>query len=357
MSGYQFIHIETYAKVSTKKGKPSIQSVVNETMRSDGYCPHVDQPQCPEILYGLDPMKLPQIALDRANKAKDKQGRKIRKDAPLLLGGVVSIGADSDANFSDFIKCSISFLRNKYKQNLASIVLHLDEGHPHLHFYVVPSVKDGGFSMAEIHDGIKARNECNGGYSKKAHAYKSAMRAFQDSYYDNVGSKLGLTRLGPRVQRVSRKQWKAQQKQAQALSQQRRELNKQHRQIAIDKAVMDVQRQEIDSRETELTIVDNASFFQKKNEKKNIYLRKRLNKILSDSDDITAQLGDKQEQLMMVKRELKTFKQANSAYLKKFDAMNYKLELKDQFIRQLKFRRDNKNEKRHTRSEQCTYQL
>ena len=63
MSGYQFIHIETYAKVSTKKGKPAMQSIVNEAMRVDGFCPHVYQPQTPQVLLGLDPLKLPQIAL------------------------------------------------------------------------------------------------------------------------------------------------------------------------------------------------------------------------------------------------------------------------------------------------------
>ncbi len=33
MSGYQFIRIETYAKVSTKNGKPTMQSVSMVTAR------------------------------------------------------------------------------------------------------------------------------------------------------------------------------------------------------------------------------------------------------------------------------------------------------------------------------------
>ncbi|MGF1758307.1 plasmid recombination protein [Photobacterium sagamiensis] len=356
MSGFQFIHVETYAKVSTKKGKPAMESIVNEAMREDGYCPHVYQPQPPQILLGLDPRKLPQIALDRVKKAKDKQGRKIRKDAPLLLAGVISLGAESDVNFRDFLKRSIAFLRKKYGANLMSAVLHLDESHPHLHFYAVPNVKDGVFNMAEIHDGIRARNECKGGYSQKSNAYKQVMREFQDSYHNEVGTKLGLTRLGPRVQRLTRKVWKAQQKQAQVLLQQRRELNKQQRQLLKDKLLLDGERQDIELRETELTTISGTSFFSNKHEKKNKYLRERLQRSQLKSSDAVIELDEKQQGIAKLFRELKALKQDNEAYQNKFDAMSYKIELKDQFIQQLKLKRDNKHEKKHTRSEQYTYQ-
>jgi hypothetical protein len=118
--------------------------------------------------------------------------------------------------------------------------------------------------MSEIHDGIRARNECKGGYSKKAHAYKQAMREFQDSYYEDVGSKLGLTRLGPRVQRLTRKEWKAQQKQAQMFLQQHRELNKQQRQVTKNEAVLANEKQAIKQQESELTTISGASFFSNK---------------------------------------------------------------------------------------------
>lgn len=354
MSGYQFVRIETYAKVSTKKGKPAMQSIVNEAMRVDGFCPHVYQPQAPQILLGLDPRKLPQIVLERAKNAKDKKGRKVRKDAPLLLAGVISLGAESDVNFRDFLKQSIGFLRNKYGENLMSVVLHLDEEHPHLHFYVLPSTKNGSFSMSDIHDGIKARNECDGGYSKKANAYKQAMRKFQDSYYDEVGSKLGLTRLGPRVQRLTRKEWKAQQKQAQVFLQLHRKLNKKRRQLTKDEAVLANEKQAIKQQECELTMITGASFFSNKHEKKNEYLRKRLNKLQRQNIDISAELDEKQLGITKLYREMKSLKQEHQAYQHKFDAMSYKLELKDQFIQQLKLKTGRQYEKKHTRNQQYT---
>lgn len=356
MSGYQFIHIETYAKVSTKKGKPSMQSIANEAMRVDGFCPHVYRPQSPQILLGLDPRNLPQIALERSQKARDRKGCKIRKDAPLLLAGVISVGSESDVNFREFLKSSIDFLRRKYGKNLMSAVLHLDEEHPHIHFYVIPSLIDGRFAMSEVHDGIRARNECKGGYSKKAYAYKQAMREFQDSYYEEVGSRLGLTRLGPRVQRLTRKEWKAQQKQAQAFIQQHRKLNKQRRGLTRDEAILAAEKQAIKQRESELTTVTEASFFSNKHEKKNEYLKKQLNKLQQHNSDLSSELEEKQQGITKLHREMKLLKQEQQAYQNKFDAMSYKLELKDQFIQQLKLKTGDRYEEKYIRSQQCTYQ-
>lgn len=127
MSGYQFIHVETYANVSGKKDKSSIQSVVNESMRVEGFCPHVLEPQVPEILFGLNPLELPEITKHLTEHAKDKLGRKLRKDSPLLLAGVISLNGDSDVDFSEFLRLSMQFLSSKYGSTLKSAVLHLDE--------------------------------------------------------------------------------------------------------------------------------------------------------------------------------------------------------------------------------------
>lgn len=347
MSSYQLVHLEIYNDNPSKSEKPSMSSIVSEAMRVDGFCPHVYQPQTPEILYGLDPRQLPDIAIERSKMAKDKKGRKVRKDAPLLLAGVISIPAESDIDFKKFLSLSLTFLKRTYGQNLASVVLHLDEAHPHLHFYAIPSLKDGGFSMAEIHPGIKARSECVGkGYSKKANAYKQAMRGYQDMFYAQVSSKLGMTRLGPRVQRLTRKQWKAQQAQAKALSAKHFDLTKRQRKInAVQKSV-EIAKNEIQQRETKLTQIEKSAFFQNKEKMKNDYLRKRL----SNSEKELAHFGEHAEDLEIKNsafiKELKTLRKDNESYQRKFDAMAYKLSLKDEFILKLKQqRRDNNYEK------------
>ncbi|WP_210498165.1 plasmid recombination protein [Vibrio crassostreae] len=333
-----------------------MQSVVNEAMRVDGYCPHVYRPQLPTILYGIDPRKVPSIALERSSKARDRLGRRIRKDAPLMLSGVISVESASSVNFKDFLKYSLRYLRKKYGNNLMSVVPHLDEPHPHLHYYVVPSLENGVFNMAEVHDGIRARSECSGGYSKKANAYKSAMRDFQDSFYNAVGSKLGLTRLGPRVQRLTRKEWKSQQKQAQVFVQQRRDLSRKQQQVAKDEAVLVNKKQAILQQERELTKISKASFFSNKYEMKNEYLRKRLNKLQQHNKDLFEQLEEKQQGLTKVCQDLKSLKQEQSSYHNKFDVMNYKLELKDQFIQQLKRKTGREHEEKYTRNQHHTYQ-
>ncbi|SBS66949.1 Plasmid recombination enzyme [Vibrio atlanticus] len=332
-----------------------MQSVVNEAMRVDGYCPHVYRPQIPKVLYGIDPREVPAIALERSSKAQDRLGRRIRKDAPLMLGGVISVESESSVNFKDFLKYSLRYLRKEYGDNLMSVVPHLDEAHPHLHYYVVPTLEGGAFNIAEVHGGIRARNECNDGYSKKANAYKSAMREFQDSFYEAVGSKLGLTRLGPKVQRLTRKEWKSQQKQAQVFIQQRRELNKQQQKIAKDKAVLSHEKQSVMRQERELTRIGRASFFSNKHVQKNEYLRKRLNKFQQQNNELLVQLDEQQHGLTKVCRDLKLLKKDQEAYHNKFDVMSYKLELKDQFIQELKRKTGIKYEEKCTRNQQYTY--
>ena len=345
MSGYQFVHVETYANVSTKKGKPSMQSVVNEAMREEGYCPHVYHPLAPQILLGVDPRTLPQVALNLCQSARDKLGRKIRKDAPLLLGGVISVESDSSIDFKAFIKRSIEFLQQKYGENLMSVVLHLDETNPHLHYYSLPSVVDGVFAMSQIHDGIRARNECKGGYSQKAHAYKEAMRKFQDEYYEAVGSRLGMTRLGPRVQRLTRKQWKAQQKQAQTLSQQRKNVNKRQRILDKKEARLSIHERAIGLQEKELTSIKGTSFFSQKYEDKNRYLRKRLKSLQVQNEDRLSKVAEQGERIAKINQEVNALKCQNISYQRKFSAMTYKLEMKDQFIQQLKLKMSNNHEK------------
>lgn len=350
MSGYQFIHIETYNN-SPKSGRSSMDSIVNEAMRVEGYCPHVHQPQTPEVLFGLDPRNLPQIAIERVQRAKDKKGRKVRKDAPLLLAGIISIPSESDLDFSKFLSLSLAFLKRNYGQNLMSVVLHLDEGHPsphpHLHFYAIPSLENGKFSMAEIHPGIRARNECVGkGYSQKANAYKKAMRCYQDLFYAQVGFQLGLTRLGPRVQRLSRKEWKAQQAQAQTFSVRQAELARKQRKINKEKNALETVRKEIQQCEIGLTQIEKATLFRNKEKMKNEYLRKRL----ADIEKELALVGEQAEGLEIKNstfvQELQNLRKDNKNYQRKFDAMAYKLSLKDEYILQLKQQcRDNNNEK------------
>ncbi|EIO3963350.1 hypothetical protein LQK43_000998 [Vibrio parahaemolyticus] len=208
--------------------------------------------------------------------------------------------------------------------------------------------------MSEIHDGIRARNECSGAYSKKSHAYKSAMRKFQDEYYDKVAKHLGLSRLGPRVQRLTRKQWKAQQKQAQTLSQQLKEVNKRQRRLDIKESRLAINERAVKLREKEITSISGTSFFSKKYAEKNRYLRKRLRNLQVKNDDSSRKVDEQREHIAVINQEVKALRCQSIDYHRKFAAMKYKLEMKDQFIQQLKLKTSNNYEKKYYRDQQYT---
>ena len=84
----------------------------------------------------------------------------------------------------------MKFIASEYGDQLHTAVLHLDESHPHVHFYVIP--RETG---------------------KKLEA-KKAMQSYQDDYFSQVSVQCGHTRLGPRRQRLTRAEWKGQQEYA-----------------------------------------------------------------------------------------------------------------------------------------------
>lgn len=116
----------------------------------------------------------------------------------------------------DWRKRSIDWLRDRYGEQLKTVVEHTDEAHPHLHAYVIPDT----LRAYDLHDGRKAKEKAQAdGLDSTAQnrAYKEAMRGFQDDYYSKVGQACGLSRIGPKRRRLSREQWKAEQVQADTL--------------------------------------------------------------------------------------------------------------------------------------------
>ncbi|EOB3568237.1 hypothetical protein CRN61_07370 [Vibrio vulnificus] len=217
--GYQFIHIETYAKVSSRSNKKqSAKAVAQECEREPHACPHVKHPEPYKLLYGLKPSDVVKQAETQAEKAKDKLGRRLRKDAQILLAGVVSYPtplAEFDPNCRNFriwLELNHQFLKNKYGSKYKSLVLHTDEhpeGFPHCHFYVLPDLDNSNhLNIGSIHQGIEARDKLRSYSAKqKLRAYKNAMREYQDEYQEKVGSLCGLTRIGPGKRRLTRQEW------------------------------------------------------------------------------------------------------------------------------------------------------
>lgn len=217
----QFIHIETYSdkKQARKKNKngneildrdsdfreTTTTGVLGEALRVERYCSHVDNPEPPQLLYGVDIHGVEALVADyRANfKLIDSKGKKrsLRKDACALLAGTISLKREDIDDWEDYKKASIDYLIKKYGHKLKSVIEHTDEKPLHIHFFVVA---DHDEVLNDLHEGKKAvsdirkQNRKSEKEDKKTQklAYNKAMIEFQDDFYISVAKKFGFSRTG-----------------------------------------------------------------------------------------------------------------------------------------------------------------
>ena len=217
---YQFVHIESYSRVTPKTGKQgghSVSTIINEAIRREGSIPHISSPSAPIYLYGGSLEAIEEKCNEWAASISDLRGHKTRRDALCLLAGVVSAESVISSEAWEKLKAdTVAWLQEKYGDRLQAVIEHTDEAHPHLHFYCVPL---HGERFEQLHDGkraaaaLKAKRK-----SEQNVAYKHAMRAFQDEFSDKVGIPNGMARFGPRKRRLSRDSWKQEQAQVIAIS-------------------------------------------------------------------------------------------------------------------------------------------
>lgn len=217
---YQFIHVESYGRVSAKKklndkfnnetkGR-NVKEIIGEVTRRPGYCDHVEEPGEPIILHGVNPRELEALTDDYFNNTKlinsNGVSRGLRKDSHVLLAGVVSLNREVEEIWDDYKKDAIEWLKKKYGDCLKSVVEHTDEGHPHIHFYCV---QENGLNFDLLHEGKRAYAAVGGKVrSKKEVAFNNAMRDFQNEFFNDVSLKYGLMKTGPKRQRLSNSDYK-----------------------------------------------------------------------------------------------------------------------------------------------------
>ena len=209
---YQFIHFEDYsinkAKKKTNREEKAIKeqkekgiykgdynnenegnnlrSIIAEAKREPGNIPStiVDGiVKEPILLYGsnLDDVESMALNYHKNTKTKDKNGKekKLRKDANVILAGVISLNRDNENIWDDYKNDSIKYLKEKYGDKLKSVIEHTDETNPHFHFYIV---QDVGEVFDLIHDGKKAALEVRSQNRTKGEqntAYIKAMSSYQ----------------------------------------------------------------------------------------------------------------------------------------------------------------------------------
>jgi len=236
--GPQFVHLENWSRKADAKGR-STDFIFDEASRKPIACVHVPDPKPPTIVYGVgvdEARAMHDAAAAAATTMVKGKPRRIRLDQKTLHSVVAShpytveeVRADK-AKFlqvREWERLTIRWLRDQHGPALKSVVRHTDEKQWHIHAYVIPS-SDPELKAMVFHPGIIAKRavkadgkrpgEDGKALNKRAdHAYKSAMRSWQDSYHDAVAAPCGLTRLGPTRRRLTREEWKAEQAQAGAL--------------------------------------------------------------------------------------------------------------------------------------------
>ena len=240
MPGPQFFHIQTYSRKANEAGQ-SVEQVLAEAARDPQFSQHVSDPRPYRVVHGLSPEGVRRrhdemiaasgvsVALKDGTTAR----RGIRKDRHTLLTAVAShphlvaqIEADPVARteYDAWVRRNVEFLRDLFGDRLVSVIEHVDEDHPHLHAYILP-LDDPACSARNLNPAWVAKAEAeaaarSAGEDDKAAvklgniAYRTRARALQDQYHRDVGLASGLTRTGPKRQRLSRAQWRAMKEEA-----------------------------------------------------------------------------------------------------------------------------------------------
>lgn len=215
---YTFAHLEIHSRKGGKSGSTS--SILDEAERVPGASPHVPNPAPPEVVYGMTIEELRHLHDRRAEACHVTQSngrtRKIRSTQNTLATVVMSfpdeLATADPAAVKDWERLNVAWLKAEYGERLKTVVRHVDEGHPHLHAYLL----DDGPEMraSSLHPGFEAKAAAlAAGATNKAgdRAYRDAMRLWQDRYWEAVGLPCGLARIGPARRRLTRRGWRDEQ--------------------------------------------------------------------------------------------------------------------------------------------------
>ena len=208
-----------------------MRGIAYEAERRPNHCKHVSEPKSPKILYGCQPSEAVRIAAERAKQAVDAKGKRLKIDGLVFLGGVASypvkwtkIRADKAEaeRLRKWLRYLIVHLKEQYAGSLHYVLLHTDEPFPHCHWGCVPELEpDRRMRISTVHPGRAAyeRARAAGGDNAAGlQAYSRAMKAWQDAFHVGVYAKVGIERVGPRRQRLTRSEYKAREEAEAALA-------------------------------------------------------------------------------------------------------------------------------------------
>lgn len=223
----QLVHAETYAAIRRGK-RPGACGLVNEGLRISGI-KHVKNPMVPKSRFcpSTPLLALPALIEKMKRQEARRTGRRIRKDAQLVAGYIASypdsmaeLRADPNkfGRYQQWLDLAYAFVERRHGADQPWDFLHEDEAHPHLHWLLGPYVDPKwGLTIGHRHPGYAASRmkrevlvEANGGTEHGLRAatfcndaYKAAMQAYDDDFYESVSKPMGMDRKGefPRERR------------------------------------------------------------------------------------------------------------------------------------------------------------
>lgn len=217
MSG-QFVHVEGYA-LAGSKGKPSAIGILAEAARAPNASMHIAASLPATVCFGCAPTDVEPILRDRIAAGHDRAGRSVAVASLVLLTAVASWPVPTEvmqstpearARYEDWKVRTISFFRDLWGDALLSVVEHLDEPFPHIHLLAIPPLDHTGVLSVETisapHRAQAAKRRDGGGRAEQRKAFRDAAVELQDAYHLTVGAPCGLERLGPKRQRLTRRE-------------------------------------------------------------------------------------------------------------------------------------------------------
>lgn len=227
----QFNHVATYPRtVSALSGKArknkkgniverkiprqwTVSDIAKEADREDPeYSPHVKERLKPVLLRGVPPSALLQMCDEMMTDAKQSNGtRAVRSDTHVLLGAVYSLPyrpadyVEHREKCTQFFEDAMAF-HEKHYGKIVSAVMHLDEGMIHSHIWTLhPDAKSLVPGWKAKREEMKRQQALGASKAEALRqgniAYKEAMKAFQDTFFIEVGERNGLSRYGDRRMR------------------------------------------------------------------------------------------------------------------------------------------------------------
>lgn len=214
----QFFHVEKYSIKAAhgKAGGNDILKVAREAERVRGHCPHVAQPVSPVVLHGVRPLVAAGRSRDWAQSkltpywhgpSRTVRTRRYRQDQPCALVGVISAPPEMNAQpvWAKFKSKALVWLKSRFGDRLHSVIEHVDEPQPHIHFWVIARASE---DFSDVHPGLRAIQQLGPAASRLSRdlAYKGAMSALQDEFFNQVAGGFGLLRTTVGGKRLTRNQ-------------------------------------------------------------------------------------------------------------------------------------------------------